>query len=224
MLDKPKNVRLFGATPAIKELSRGPFGIRIDFDPAPAADSHAVIVNNAVIPGAFHQGDTVAVGTTNTLAEIIVRALKVGEAPRDSDPFTTVTRAPSPVAAQFVPLELSEFGIVLEWSNATGFPGGPQSTVTLFRDGQEVADSLQLTTRFIDTRYQLGSPHTYILRIVIPAAAVPSNILGGPNESFESTPMTVTGPVRRMTARQTQAFLRRLWHTETTVLRRLWTS
>jgi hypothetical protein len=222
MLAKPTNVRFFGAIPADQELSRGEKDLRITFDVVPGADSYAVRLNGTVVPGDFQQGGTVTVGSSNTLATIEVRAQKVGQTPSDwSDTFKTVTRPPTPSAPRQLPYELSEFAIVVGWAVASGFPGDNQSSASLIRDGMILAVQRKLVAYYADATYKQGLPHVYTITIVIPQAAVPDDVLSGPNQSFTSMGLTALAPPRLMSVRRTNEFMSRIRDVEVTILRRL---
>ncbi|MCE9566008.1 MAG: hypothetical protein K8U57_28625 [Planctomycetes bacterium] len=223
MPGKPTNLELFGATPDERERSRGESSIRVSFGLVADADYYTLRINGVVGPNPIKPGDVVPIGKPNTLARIDVRAEKKGQPPSDWVALKTVTRPPRPVAPVLLPFELSEFGVMIAWTADPAFPGGDQATMILLRDGVEIAAESKLTARKLDASYRLGVPHRYSVRIVVPKEAVPDGALGGlPNPSFPSDEFVVSGPIRRMSARQTKAFLNRIRAVEVTILGRLY--
>ena len=153
MLDKPENLRLYGATPAEREQSRRENDVRIDFDPVLNADGYTGRLNGTILAGDVHSGDWITVGFPNTLAIIEVRAYKAGELPGPwSDPLSTCTRPPQPAQVSQLNYELSEVGIVIAWSHLGGFAGSAQAKVRLRRDALAIFEQVGLVgatlTRF----------------------------------------------------------------------------
>lgn len=200
-LPTPADVDLYGASAAEKERSRRHDEIKIGFTPVTGADAYEVRVDGIQRPGFVLPGDWVVLGLPNTAFALELRAVGTGKDPSDwSGALRVVTRPPSPPAPQREPYDLQGWGIVISWSVKLGdWPGAGAARVELLRaqgDGspEVLRSEAAPTDRHIDTTYEKNVLKRYILRTMVPQGAVPDDLLGGRNTSFEGPPLEAMHP------------------------------
>ena len=116
-----------------------------------------------------------------------------------------VTRPPTPGSPLRVAFDLFLYGLVLQWDVSSLFDGGAQSYVLLWRDTRGAGRDLLLdgsaepgghrTGRFVDLRYTPEVAKRYFLQFVVPRAAVPDDLLGADNVSFEGPAIELYRPI-----------------------------
>lgn len=194
----PTNLRLFGTTPAERENSRESHQIRIDFDHVIGADVYQVKLSDESLVK-VQPGDFVIAPGPNRRCDIAVRAIMQGQASAWSKALVTVTRPPVPAAPARAPFDLSAFGIVLAWRYDHAFPGHQQTQLQLYRTWEGsakevIADALERSGRYVDTTYPASVEKLYRLIAVTARAAVPDDLLGGPNPSLVGPATRARGP------------------------------
>ena len=193
----PENLRLFGATRGERELSRGSHQIRIDFDLVNGTECFEGRLNGGR-PFEILPGDRVPAPGANLRCEIDVRAVLGDSSSAWSQPLLSVTRPPVPDAPVRAPFDLSNFGIVLDWSYEYAFEGDQKTHLELYRTvgsrNELIGDKLGRDGRYIDTTYPANDGKEYSLVAVTVREAVPEDLLGSANRSLGSAATIAHGP------------------------------
>lgn len=197
-IPQPGSPRLWGNNASEIEEARGVDRIRLTWDEIAGADGYELRVDGGVGSPAAPDVEPIGFGP-NSLHKFEVRAHDANGWSMWSAPFETVTRPLTPLAPVRNAVEATLWGVTLQWTINSHFPGGEAAYVEIWRrlHGVETAISSGHTPQdeWLDETDPGMAEKEYWLRLVVPAANVPGNILGGDNASFFGGELQARGPI-----------------------------
>lgn len=182
------------------ETGRESTSLRVTFDLVADATSYELSLDAVPWPTPAMPGDWIGPLQPNTVYSMFIVARANGFDDSDpSAPVAVLTRPPTPSTLSRAPIDLSGWGIVLDWDESCDWNGAAHAFVLLRRSDDGKSPTLitraDLTHRHIDTHYPLSGEKVYDSLV-----ATTSPLDGRDNLSRVGPSVSARGPIQAVAA------------------------